>query len=36
MDLCGADLKPLRPSFERRVAEPVEGDLGTTGPRPIA
>ena len=24
--MCGADLKPLRPSFERRAAEPVERD----------
>jgi len=24
--MCGADLKPLRPSFGRRVGEPVEGD----------
>jgi hypothetical protein len=24
--MCGADLKPLRPAFERRVGEPVERD----------
>jgi rRNA maturation endonuclease Nob1 len=24
--MCGADLKPLRPSFERRVSESVERD----------
>ena len=34
--MCGADLKPLRPSLERRVGEPVERDSGLTGPRPIA
>jgi hypothetical protein len=34
--MCGADLKPLRPSFERRVGESVEPDYDTTGPRPIA
>jgi hypothetical protein len=22
--MCGADLRPLRPSFERRVGEPLE------------
>jgi Double zinc ribbon domain len=34
--MCGADLKPLRPSFERHVGKPVDRDLGTTRPRPIA
>src|SRR5215204_2154895 len=34
--MCGADLKPLRPSYERRVGQPVERDQRTTGPRPIA
>jgi predicted amidophosphoribosyltransferase len=34
--MCGADLKPLRPWFARRVGEPVERDQRTTGPRPIA
>jgi hypothetical protein len=35
-DMCGADLKPLRPWVERRAGVPVERDYAQRGPRPIA